>query len=64
MFHPIASAMAGEAANGGKGRVVIGWNKQVRSAHEQARLKYQIWIRYNKPKIGRVWYMCESKRIV
>lgn len=51
MFHPIASATAGEAANAGKRRVVIGWNKQVRIALEQPRLKYQIWIQYNKPKL-------------
>ncbi|XP_026744251.1 uncharacterized protein LOC113505646 [Trichoplusia ni] len=43
---------------------VIGWNKHVRSAHDQARIAYLTWIQCGKPTIGPIYNnMCETKRV-
>ncbi|KAI5641705.1 hypothetical protein NE865_06009 [Phthorimaea operculella] len=36
-------------------KCVAGWNKHVREAHGEARLKFEVWLLHNKPKSGRVW---------
>lgn len=47
-----------------KRRSVPGWNKYVSEAHREARLCFQMWLWYGKPKTGRIYHeMCESRKI-
>jgi hypothetical protein len=46
-----------------KRKTVPGWNKHVRSAHSEARLSYQNWLLWGKPKSGFVYDdMCQKRR--
>ncbi|XP_045455984.1 uncharacterized protein LOC123665768 [Melitaea cinxia] len=43
---------------------VTGWNKYVRTAYEDARLKFRTWLLHNKPGYGGVWDdMRESRKV-
>ncbi|CAF4843312.1 unnamed protein product [Pieris macdunnoughi] len=43
---------------------IIGWNKHVKPAHSEARLRFRIWLLHGKPESGRVYNdMCESRKI-
>lgn len=44
-------------------KLVIGWNKHVARAHEEARLKFRLWVRHGKPTSGTVYNnMCNARR--
>lgn len=43
---------------------VIGWNKHVREAHREARLKFKLWALSGKRRVGRAWdEMRESRSL-
>lgn len=46
-----------------KKRVVVGWNKHVKSAHRTARDKFHVWLWHGKPTRGHIYDdMSESRR--
>ncbi|XP_063545821.1 uncharacterized protein LOC134753808 [Cydia strobilella] len=69
-YSKIISALTESATVSGRSNVVkkkkpiAGWNRYVSDAHRTARFKFQVWLWYSKPRVGRVFEeMRASKRI-
>ncbi|KAL0851461.1 hypothetical protein ABMA28_007258 [Loxostege sticticalis] len=47
-----------------RNRTLCGWNKNVRDAHREARLRFLIWVLHNKPSSGAIYeQMNDSRKI-
>lgn len=47
-----------------KNKVLYGWNKHVREAHRDARLRFKVWVLHNRPSSGLICQqMNESRKI-
>lgn len=59
-----ASIATHEQGGSRRGGYVTGWNKHVKGAHGEARLRFQIWLLNGKPSSGLIYNaMVESKRV-
>lgn len=70
MYHDIvhvlseASDASFECKHQRKGGNIVGWNRYVRDAHREARLKYKMWVLEGRPNNSRSFLeMCESRKV-